>query len=77
MSMKWKTISYTQLQLQKNYVVKEDFSFINGLPTNEEEYNNNIRWLNGGDGNQLYHADQKLTWNYNCQKHVNYKFRNW
>ena len=44
--------------------VEEDFSFINGLPTNEEEYNKNIRWLNGEDkdGNQLYHADQKLTW---------------
>ena len=44
--------------------VEADFSFINGLPTNEEEYNNNIRWLDGEDedGNQLYHADQKITW---------------
>ena len=49
---------------KEKHKVKEDFSFINGLPTNEEEYNKNIRWLNGEDkdGNQLYHADQKLTW---------------
>ena len=49
---------------KEKHNVKADFSFINGLPTNEEEYNNNIRWLNGEDeyGNQLYHADQKITW---------------
>ncbi len=49
---------------KEKHKVEEDFSFINGLPTNEEEYNKNIRWLNGEDkdGNQLYHADQKLTW---------------
>ena len=49
---------------KEKYKVEEDFSFINGLPTNEEEYNKNIRWLNGEDkdGNQLYHSDQKLTW---------------
>ena len=49
---------------KEKHKVEEDFSFINGLHTNEEEYNKNIRWLNGEDkdGNQLYHADQKLTW---------------
>ena len=49
---------------KEKHNVEADFSFINGLPTNEEEYNNNIRWLNGADedGNQLYHADQKITW---------------
>ena len=49
---------------KEKHKVEADFSFINGLPTNEEEYNKNIRWLNGEDkdGNQLYHADQKLTW---------------
>ena len=49
---------------KEKHNVEADFSFINGLPTNEEEYNKNIRWLNGEDkdGNQLYHADQKLTW---------------
>ena len=49
---------------KEKHNVEADFSFINGLPTNEEEYNNNIRWLNGEDedGNQLYHADQKITW---------------
>ena len=49
---------------KEKHKVEEDFSFINGLPTNEEEYNKNIRWLNGEDkdGNQLYHSDQKLTW---------------
>jgi len=49
---------------KEKHEVEADFSFINGLPTNEEEYKENIRWLNGedGDGNQLYHTDQKLTW---------------
>ena len=49
---------------KEKHKVEADFSFINGLPTNEEEDNKNIRWLNGEDkdGNQLYHADQKLTW---------------
>ena len=49
---------------KEKHKVEADFSFINGLPTNEEEYNKNNRWLNGEDkdGNQLYHADQKLTW---------------
>ena len=49
---------------KEKHNVEADFSFINGLPTNEEEYNKNIRWLNGEDedGNQLYHADQKITW---------------
>ena len=49
---------------KEKHNVEADFSFINGLPTNKEEYNNNIRWLNGEDedGNQLYHADQKITW---------------
>ena len=49
---------------KEKHNVEADFSFINGLPTNEEEYNNNIRWLNGADedGNQLYHSDQKITW---------------
>ena len=49
---------------KEKHKVEADFSFINGLPTNEEEYNKNIRWLNGEDkdGNQLYHSDQKLTW---------------
>ena len=49
---------------KEKHKVEADFSFINGLPTNEEEYNKNIRWLNGEDkdGNQLYHADQKLSW---------------
>jgi len=49
---------------KEKHEVEADFSFINGLPTNEEEYKENIRWLNGEDedGNQLYHTDQKLTW---------------
>tara|TARA_B100000963_G_scaffold359822_1_gene388356 strand:+ start:472 stop:912 length:441 start_codon:yes stop_codon:yes gene_type:complete len=49
---------------KEKHKIEEDFSFINGLPTNEEEYKENIRWLNGEDkdGNQLYHSDQKLTW---------------
>ena len=49
---------------KETHNVAEDFSFINGLPTTEEEYNSNIRWLNGEDedGNQLYHPDQKVTW---------------
>ena len=34
---------------KEKHKVEEDFSFINGLPTNEEEYNKNIRWLNGED----------------------------
>ena len=49
---------------KEKHTVKEDFSIHGDLPTNEEEYKENIRWLNGEDedGNQLYHADQKLTW---------------
>ena len=31
---------------KEKHKVEEDFSFINGLPTNEEEYKENIRWLN-------------------------------
>ena len=49
---------------KEKHNIKEDFSVHGGFPTNEEEYKENIRWLNGEDedGNQLYHADQKLTW---------------
>ena len=49
---------------KEKHNVKEDFSIHGDLPTNEEEYKENIRWLNGEDkdGNQLYHTDQKLTW---------------
>ena len=49
---------------KEKHTVKEDFSIHGDLPTNEEEYKENIRWLNGEDkdGNQLYHTDQKLTW---------------
>jgi len=49
---------------KETHNVAEDFTFINGLPTTEDEYNSNIRWLNGEDedGNQLYHPDQKVTW---------------
>ena len=49
---------------KEKHNVKEDFSVHGDFPTNEEEYKENIRWLNGEDkdGNQLYHTDQKLTW---------------
>lgn len=49
---------------KEKHNIKEDFSVHGGFPTNEKEYKENIRWLNGEDedGNQLYHADQKLTW---------------
>ena len=49
---------------KEKHNVKEDFSVHGDFPTNEEEYKENIRWLNGEDkdGNQLYHSDQKLTW---------------